>query len=178
MPGEPDARPVVHADGDTPAYTLDGTTLREVFDDPAAARAWCSTHPDHPLVVAVLRATGDLDGALRTGRRLLAGREPGSARWAAAAIRLAHVHHWREEWDDAHELLDRAGALAGQLGDESLTGFVHQHRAKVYFDAGDLDSAEAEAQSALAIRRRRDEPALVHAAQQTQAAIERRRARA
>ena len=87
----------------------------------------------------------------------LTDQEPMTPRWAAAAVRLAHVHHWRGEYAEAHELLDAAEEVfagSGEQGqaDGRMLALVAQHRAKVLFDEGRLTPAEEAARLALRLR--------------------------
>lgn len=86
-------------------------------------------------------------------------REAADVRATAAAIRLAHVHHWRGEHAVADALLTSALSHSGAFGHAELVGFALQHRAKNRFDAGDLHGAIADITAALQHRRQHDLPA-------------------
>lgn len=119
---------------------------------------------------------GELDRALTAGRAALEQRAPATTGWAAAAVRLAHVHHWLGEYADALALLDRAEEAFAAAHDDpqeraSWLAFVHQHRAKALFDRGDLTAARHEARTAVTLREGGD-PDLLASARQTLARIE------
>lgn len=166
----------VYGGGAYPAYVIDDETLREELLDPLEAREWCEGTPDHPDAVSFWRMLGELDRAHEAGEGVLLGLEPGTPRWAAAAVRLAHVHHWRGDYREAHELLDAAEevfAVAGPGGGphEPMMAFVHQHRAKALFDEGRAEEAAEQARRALSLREGRAEAALVASTRQTLARI-------
>ncbi len=144
--------------------------------DPAAVEARLAALGDDPETtgerVGLLRMLGRLDEALEVARAhhhsLLAEVRAGSAgardadvadmRATAAAIRLAHVHHWRGEHPAADALLTSALSHAGAHGHAELVGYALQHRAKSRFDAGDLHGAIADVTAALQHRRHHDVP--------------------
>lgn len=168
----------VFGGGEYPAYVVDDDTLREELLDPEETREWCEGTPEHPDTVAFWRMLGELDRARDAGERALSALEPGTSRWGAAAVRLAHVHHWRAEYADAHELLDAAEDVFGVAGDdggphEPMLAFVHQHRAKALFDEGRPAEALQQARLALRLREGRAGTALVASTRQTLARIER-----
>lgn len=147
----------VYGGGEFPAYVIDEETLREELLSEEDTREWLEETPEDPQAVAFWRMLGDLDRALAVGEAALADQEPMTPRWAAAAIRLAHVHHWREEYAEAHELFDAAEEVfagSGQHGasDSRMLAFVTQHRAKALFDEGRLAEAEEQARTALRLR--------------------------
>ena len=148
-----------------PAYVIDPETLREELLDEEETREWVEETPEDPHAVALLRMLGELDAALVTGQDRLHEREPGTPGWATAAVRLAHVHHWRAEFVDAHELLDAAEEVLAD--DEARTALVHQHRAKVLFDQGRYAEAHAAATRALGLRERAGDAGLVASTRQT-----------
>lgn len=171
------------------AWHVSDRTLREVVTDPAAVQARLDAIGDDPQTmgerVGLLRMLGRLDDALELARAhhqaLLAEWRTGSAgagagpavaldsaaetadradvRATAAAIRLAHVHHWRGEYAVADALLTSALSHAGAHGHAELVGFALQHRAKSRFDAGDLHGAIADITAALQHRRHHHVPA-------------------
>lgn len=166
----------VYGGGAYPAYVVDDETLREELLDPLEAREWCEGTPDHPDAVSFWRMLGELDRALAAGQRALLAVEPGTPRWGAAAVRLAHVHHWRGDYTEAHELLDAAEevfAAAGPTGGphEPMLAFVHQHRAKALFDEGRAEEAAEQAGRALRLREGRADAALVASTRQTLARV-------
>ena len=167
----------VYGGGAHPAYVIDDETLREELLDPAEAREWCEQTPDDPDAVAFWRMLGELDRALDLGRRVLDGLGPGSVRRGAAAVRLAHVHHWRGEYAVAHELLDEAEEAFGRAGEDggahgAMLAFVHQHRARALFDEGRHEEAVQRAREALRLREGRAGAALVASTRQTLARLE------
>ncbi|GGK62653.1 tetratricopeptide repeat protein [Ornithinimicrobium pekingense] len=166
----------VYGGGEYPAYVIDDDTLREELLDPLEAREWCEGTPDHPDAVSFWRMLGELDRALGSGQRALHVLEPGTPRWAAAAVRLAHVHHWRGEYEEAHDLLDAAedvfaGAGEGGGPHGPMLAFVHQHRAKALFDEGRHAEAAQQARRALQLREGHAATALVASTRQTLARI-------
>lgn len=166
----------VYGGGDYPAYVIDDDTLREELLDPLEAREWCEGTPDHPDAVSFWRMLGELDRAVDTGERALLALEPGTPRWGAAAVRLAHVHHWRGEYAEAHDLLDAAQKVFEVAGEEAgphgpMLAFVHQHRAKALFDEGRHAEAAQHAGHALRLREGRAATALVASTRQTLARI-------
>src|SRR5699024_4448815 len=131
-----------------------------------------------PDAVSFWRMLGELDRALEAGERALFALDPGTPRWAAAAVRLAHVHHWRGEYAEAHELLDAAEEVFAGAGEdggphEAMLAFVHQHRAKALFDEGRHAEAAEQARRALVLREAGGEAALVASTRQTLVRIER-----
>ncbi|KUG51596.1 hypothetical protein AVL62_09775 [Serinicoccus chungangensis] len=156
---------VVFGGAEFPAYVIDDETLREELLDEEETREWVEETPQDPHAVALLRMLGELDAALRAGLDRLHEREPGTSAWATAAVRLAHVHHWRGELAEAHELLDAAEEVLA--GDEARTALVHQHRAKALFDEGRYAEAHAAALRALRLRERAGDPGLVASTRQT-----------
>ncbi|GAA5157767.1 hypothetical protein [Ornithinimicrobium tianjinense] len=155
----------VFGGGAYPAYVIDDETLREELLSTEDTREWLEETPDAPDAVSFWRMLGELDRALEVGERVLASREEGTPGWGAAAVRLAHVHHWREEYAAAHALLDRAEAAFGE--DQAMRAFVLQHRAKALFDEGRPEEAAGAAREALALREGRADPALVGSTRQT-----------
>ncbi|WP_131105210.1 tetratricopeptide repeat protein [Ornithinimicrobium sufpigmenti] len=153
----------VYGGAEFPAYVIDGETLREELLSEEDTLEWLAETPADPHAVSFWRMLGELDQALAVGEGALAEREPMTPGWAAAAVRLAHVHHWREEYAEAHELLNAAEevfASSGQGGgaDGRMLAFVRQHRAKALFDEGRLADAEAQALTALRLREELGEP--------------------
>lgn len=160
---------LVYGGADTPAYVIDDDTLREVLLDEDEAAEYVDDVGDDPLAVAYLRMLGQLDAATDLGERVLADREEGTASWAAAAVRLAHVHHWAGRYAAAHDLLDRAAGCVA--GDPAMEAFVQQHRAKVLLDEGRSAEALAEASGALELRRGLGDTSLIAASEQVVTAV-------
>lgn len=156
---------VVFGGAEFPAYVIDPETLREELLDEEETREWVEETPQDPHAVALLRMLGELDTALVAGRERLAEQEEGAPGWATAAVRLAHVHHWREEFVDAHGLLDAAEVAL--VGDDARTALVHQHRAKVLFDEGRYVEAHVAAARALELREPVGDAGLVASTRQT-----------
>lgn len=153
----------VYGGGEFPAYVIDGQTLREELLSEEDTREWLEETPEDPHAVSFWRMLGELDRALAVGEAALVDREPMSSGWAAAAVRLAHVHHWREEYAEAHELLAAAEEVFARSGDDGgadlrMLAFVRQHRAKALFDEGRLAQAEEQAEAALRLREELGEP--------------------
>lgn len=162
----------VYGGGAYPAYLIDPDTLREELLSEEDTREWLEEVPDDPQAPAFWRMLGELDRALESGEERLLDREPGTPDWATAAVRLAHVHHWREEYAEAHELL--AAAEEVLAGDPALLAFVLQHRAKALFDEDRYAEARADAARALALREEVGaDPGLVESSRETLGRIER-----
>ena len=163
----------VYGGGEFPAYIIDGETLREELLSEEDTLEWLEETPDDPQAVAFWRMLGELDRALAVGEGALADQEPMTPGWAAAAVRLAHVHHWREEYAEAHELFDAAEETfaTGAGGDpdaeevqdqqrhqDRMLALVRQHRAKALFDQGRGVEAHDQARTALRMREELGEP--------------------
>lgn len=140
----------VYGGGAFPAYLIDAETLREELLSEEDTREWLEEVPDDPHAVSFWRMLGELDRALEAGRARLLEHEPGTTPWASAAVRLAHVHHWREEYAEAHDLLCAAEEVLA--GEPELLALVLQHRAKALFDEGRYAEARADAARALGLR--------------------------
>lgn len=168
----------VYGGGEHPAYVIDDETLREELLDPDEAREWCEETPDHPDAVAFWRMLGELGRAREAGERVLLAREPFTPAWGAAAVRLAHVHHWRGDYVEAHELLDAAEEVFSAAGEDGasagpMLALVHQHRAKALFDEGRPREAVEQAERALRLREQHAAPSLVASTRQTLARVRR-----
>ncbi len=166
----------VYGGGEHPAYVIDDETLREELLDPEEAREWCEGTPDHPDAVAFWRMLGELGRAREAGERVLADREPFTVGWAAAAVRLAHVHHWSGGYAEAHELLDAAEEVFSVAGEDGaahgpMLALVHQHRAKALLDEGRPREAAEQAERALRLREGHAAPPLVASTRQTLARV-------
>ncbi|ANS80653.1 hypothetical protein SGUI_3257 [Serinicoccus hydrothermalis] len=161
---------VVFGGAEFPAYVIDDDTLREELLDEDETREWVQETPQDPHAVALLRMLGELDRALDAGRDRIRELEEGSPAWALAAVRLAHVHHWRGEYAQAHALLDAAQEVLA--GDDARTALVHQHRAKALLDEGRPEEAHTAASLALTLREAAGDPGLVASTRQTLRRIE------
>lgn len=169
----------VYGGGAYPAYLIDAETLREELLSEEDTREWLEEVPDDPHAVSFWRMLGELDRALAAGETTLLEREPMTPGWAAAAVRLSQVHHWREDYHEAHDLLAAAeevfaSAAQGGEPDEAMLAFVWQHRAKTLFDEGRY--AEARDDVARALRAREsigESEAVVSSSRQTLTRIER-----
>lgn len=161
----------IYGGAEFPAYVIDDRTLREELLSEEDTREWLEEVPDDPHAVDFWRMLGELDRALDSGQARLLEREPFTPSWAAAAVRLAHVHHWRDEYAEAHDLLDAAEEVFG--ADPVMLAFVLQHRAKAFFDEGRYAQARDAAAGALALREEAAaEPGLVEFSRETLARIE------
>ncbi|QFG68983.1 hypothetical protein [Ornithinimicrobium pratense] len=173
----------VYGGGEFPAYIIDEETLREELLSEEDTQEWLEETPEDPHAVSFWRMLGELDRALTVGEAALADQEPMAPGWAAAAVRLAHVHHWRTEYAEAHELLTAAEEVFARSGDDGgpdlrMLAFVRQHRAKALFDEGRLAQAEEQAVAALRLRQELGEPeGVLASSQQTVARIRRARDR-
>lgn len=162
----------VYGGGAYPAYLIDAETLREELLSEEDTLEWLEEVPDDPQAPSFWRMLGELDRALAAGEERLHEREPGTPEWAAAAVRLAHVHHWREEYAEAHELLEAAEEVLA--GDQAMLAFVLQHRAKALFDEGRYAEARDDAAGALALREQVGvDPGLVESSRETVDRIQR-----
>ena len=107
------------------------------------------------LRAVVSRILGDLHKALADGKLALAHAEATGElrRIAIAQARLAHVHQWREEYDEA----DRLFALANstELPDR-LRATMHQHAGKCAYDQDRYIEACNHFELALELRRDED----------------------
>lgn len=153
-------------------FHIDDETLREVLDDPEAARRRLIELEQHELErretgrgeaddgggatrlreqVVLLRLLGRLEEAERLGRRALACTRDGR-REVAAALRLAHVLQWQRRFAEADELFTGALRSAEVLDDALLRAFAHQHYGKSLFDQGRFAAAERHFSTALRLR--------------------------
>jgi tetratricopeptide (TPR) repeat protein len=150
-------------------WAFDPETLREVVDDEEglleiremltgkmgqfadnASRARLLS-----LRAIVSRILGDLTKALADGKLALAHAEATGElrRIAIAQARLAHVHQWRTEFDEA----DRLFALANstELPDR-LRATMHQHAGRCAYDQGRYMEACNHFERALELRKEED----------------------
>jgi tetratricopeptide (TPR) repeat protein len=142
-------------------YRIDGQTLREVLDDPAAAARRVAEleappYEDDPRAVGervtLLRMLGRLEDAETLARHALTLTAGHARRQVAASLRLAHVLHWQERFDEADQLFTDALKTAADLGDAALQAFAHQHYGKSLFDQGQLAEAAEQFTAALRLR--------------------------
>lgn len=148
--------------GDDPATTGERVGLLRMLGRLDEALDLAREH--HAALLATTRAAGGPGAgpAGGSGGDAADPRGEGEAadvRATAAAIRLAHVHHWRAEHAVADALLTSALSHAGAHGHAELVGYALQHRAKNRFDAGDLHGALADVTAALQHRRQHALPA-------------------
>lgn len=141
------------------AWHTDDRTLRQVVTDPAALErrlaALGEQHEHRGERVSLLRLLGRLDEARTLAEADLdacAGGDDHAAE-VLATVRLAQVRHWQGDLAVAQAMLTSALSHAGAGHEPLLVGAVLQHRAKVRFDAGDLEGAVADAAAALKHRR-------------------------
>lgn len=147
------------------AWHTDDRTLRQVVTDPAALERRLAALGDQDEHrgerVSLLRLLGRLDEARTLAEADLAtcadGDDPAAE--VLATVRLAQVRHWQGDLAVAQALLTSALSHAGAGHEPLLVGAVLQHRAKVRFDAGDLEGAVADAAAALKHRRQVGAPA-------------------
>ncbi|GAB4066763.1 hypothetical protein GCM10028777_20760 [Angustibacter speluncae] len=147
------------------AWHTDDRTLRQVVTDPAALErrlvALGEQDEHRGERVSLLRLLGRLDEARTLAEADLdacAGGDDPAAE-VLATVRLAQVRHWQGDLAVAQALLTSALSHAGAVHEPLLVGAVLQHRAKVRFDAGDLEGAVADAAAALKHRRQVGAPA-------------------
>lgn len=155
-------------------YVIDDVTLRDsaVPEDLARARVGeleaLGPEGDHERV-PLLRMLGLLDEAEAVGWKALdrAGGPGGVSNLPdvvlepmaiAPAIRLAHVLHWRTDYEIAETLFVKAFDAIERLSAvepgraSRLEAFAHQHIGKMRFDQGRLDEALEHFTNALQLR--------------------------
>ncbi len=157
------------------SYYIDDETLRDRPTDEAEARRRVAELEELGEEgdierVSLLRMLGDLDEAEKLawvvverdggpGSReaaLMTGVLPMEA--VASSIRLAHVLHWKEDYQAASDLYSaclRSIENARMHGDErvpKLEAFTHQHLGKLRFDEGKVPTALLHFEQALKIR--------------------------
>lgn len=147
--------------------SLDPSTLREYFPDPAPARARAEElrreirdAPDETAeliargdLVDILRALGRDDEALREAlaavdRADIAGTH---AQQHTARIRLARVHRRRGDFGDANALFTELLAAATEFG-PVIEAYTRQHAGENDLDQDHVDDAVAQFTRALAVR--------------------------
>lgn len=157
------------------SYVIDDDTLRDRPADESAARARVAElekiGPDGDGErVSLLRMLGELDRAEELGWQVMKRQGgPGTreelmmigvlpVEAVASAIRLAHVLHWREDFDAADDLFSAAlrSLDNARMNDDdrvpSLEAFTHQHLGKMRFDQGKVPIALLHFEQALRIR--------------------------
>lgn len=162
-------------------YVIDEETLRDRPADESAARARITEleaiGPDGDLErVPLLRMLGELDQAETLGWQVLERQGgPGSKdalmmtgvlpiEAVASAIRLAHVLHWKEDYQAADNLYSAAlrSLDNARMNDDdrvpSLEAFTHQHLGKMRFDQGKVAIAQLHFEQALRIREEEGAP--------------------
>jgi tetratricopeptide (TPR) repeat protein len=150
-------------------WAFDPETLREVVDDEAGLleiRDLLTEKMDQysdnasrarllSLRAIVSRILGDLSKALADGKLALAHAEATGElrRIAIAQARLAHVHQWQGEFEEA----DRLFALANstELPDR-LRATMHQHAGRCAYDQGRFMEACNHFERALELRKEED----------------------
>ncbi|HEU0042713.1 MAG TPA: tetratricopeptide repeat protein [Jiangellaceae bacterium] len=139
-------------------FHIDDETLREVVDDRARAVARLTElerhdDPDSRAErVIILRSLKRLTEAEQLGRVDLVESSEDPRRQVAATIRLAHVLHWQERWEEAEDLFRQARDLADILDDDILRAFALHHLGKLLFDRGRFAGAEFRFRTALRLR--------------------------
>jgi tetratricopeptide (TPR) repeat protein len=164
-----------------PAFDPD--TLREIYPDPVAVqntiaslRAEVISAPDHidelrarGELVALLRATGELDEALVEGERARDRAElvGNHAQQHMARLRLAQVNQWRGEFAEANLAFTELLAASGQFG-PIVDAATHQHAGLNDYDQGHWADAQEHFARAAMLRDELEledgEPAQSHAA--------------
>jgi tetratricopeptide (TPR) repeat protein len=162
-------------------YIIDDNTLRDRPADESAARARVAEleeiGPDGDGErVSLLRMLGELDRAEALGWQVMEREGGPGSRDAltvtgvlpvdavASAIRLAHVLHWKEDFDAADDLFSaalRSLDNARMNADDRVPGleaFTHQHLGKMRFDQGKIAIAQLHFEQALKIREEEDVP--------------------
>jgi hypothetical protein len=150
-------------------WTFDPDTLREVVDDEEGLheiRAMLTDKLDQysdnasrarllSLRAIVSRILGDLTKALADGKLAVAHAEATGElrRIAIAQARLAHVHQWREEFDEADKLFALANST--ELPDR-LRATMHQHAGRCAYDQGRFMEAFHHFEHALELRKEED----------------------
>jgi tetratricopeptide (TPR) repeat protein len=150
-------------------WVFDPETLREVVEDKEGLREireMLSAKMDHladnasrarllSLRAIVSRILGDLTKALADGKLALAHAEATGElrRIAIAQARLAHVHQWRGEYDEADRLFALANSteLPGRL-----RASMHQHAGRCVYDQGRFIEACNHFERALELRKEED----------------------
>lgn len=171
--------------------TIDDVTLRASFDCPEDAQEHVrrleselsgSSGMEAARIHAELgnyyRTLGQLHLAeqnLRQALVLVSANEASSKKAIIYGVRLAHVLHWQQRWDEAEASF--GGLLeACSLGHEFLDvkDFIFQHRGKMRFDRGDLQGALSDFKEALAMRTAKGTKELIESTEQAIRATKRR----
>ncbi|MBO0870634.1 MAG: WG repeat-containing protein [Micromonosporaceae bacterium] len=150
-------------------WSFDPETLREVLDDEGKLQeireqltAKLNTLADNAsrarllsLRAVVSRIVGELDKALADGKLALAHAENTGElrRIAIAQARLAHVHQWRGEFDEADRLFTLANST--ELPDR-LRASMNQHAGRCAYDQGRYIEACNHFEKALELRKEED----------------------
>jgi tetratricopeptide (TPR) repeat protein len=156
-----------------PAYTTDPETLREVFDNPDAARGRVQQLRAEVRdaldaidelrargdMVEALRILGELDDALVEAQRAVdrADMSGNGAQQHTARLRLAHVQQWRGNFAESNMIFTELLGVAGQFG-PVIEAFTHQHAGKNDYEQGHWADARDHFDRALAIRVELDVP--------------------
>lgn len=156
-------------------YVIDDETLRDRPADEEATRARVAEleefGPDGDTErVPLLRMLGRLDEAETLGWQVMERNGgPGSkedllmtgvlpVEAAKSAIRLAHVLHWKEDYDAADDLYSAVlrSLENARMNDDDrvpeLEAFTHQHLGKMRFDQDRAPTAKLHFEQALKIR--------------------------
>lgn len=157
-------------------YVIDDETLRDRPADEAAARARVAELEEigedgDDERVPLLRMLGELDAAEELGWRALARRggpaDPKALAMSGvipfeavpAAIRLAHVLHWQDQYSTSGELYSAAlRTLENERMENDdpkiseMEAFAHQHLGKLRYDEGKISIAKFHFEHALDLR--------------------------
>jgi predicted ATPase/DNA-binding CsgD family transcriptional regulator len=132
--------------------------LREETDNLRAALGWSFDTPGHEAaglrMTIQLRTYWLMTGMFTEGRRWhhrALAVSPGTPENAWAAYGAAILAVQQDDLPASGPLLTRAAALAAELGDKDLAAHVTDAQAIVAFCAGDLDTARARHEAALAV---------------------------
>lgn len=166
-----------------PTYVFDHHSQREVLTDRLATELHVETlkhrgFTGDSIRVVWLRILGRLDEATQLGWAVLArlggpcspemvGRTPIELNAVRAAIRLANVLQWRQDFATAHRLIHQSMATidAVPIANEHalyaryLLPYVYLHSARCYFDEGNFVAALGRARACLQLRHAANVPA-------------------